>query len=252
VSRVVAAIDNSAAAGPVLAAAKAMAELFPAQVDALYVEDGGADGAAAAAAAAGVRLRVQRGPVERLLAEALEAADVVTGVVGARRTPSGPRPAGSTCLQIVTSARKPIVVVPPQSRYPRRLHRVLAPQDASLATASAIQETIDLFHGAAIDVVVLHVHTEIALPAFSDQPHHEVEAWTQEFLRRYCTRPDLVTLELRVGVPSDQVLAVAADMGADMIILGWRQNLGVGRAELVRTVLERSPRPVLLLPIEAG
>ena len=251
-SRVVAAIDNSAAAVPVLSTAKVIAELFPAQVDALYVEDGGADGAAAAAAAAGIRLRVQRGPIERLLAEALEEADVVAGVIGARRTPSGSRPAGSTCLRIVTSARRPIVVVPPQCLCPVQLRRVLVPQAASLATAAAIQETIDLFHGAGIEVVVLHVHTEVALPAFADQPHHEVEAWSREFLRRYCSRPDLVTLELRVGVPSDHVLAVAAEVDADMIILGWRQDLGLGRAELVRVVLERSPWPTLLLPVGPG
>jgi len=67
------------------------------------------------------------------------------------------------------------------------------------------------------EVVVLHVLGGPSLPLFSDQPQHEAEVWTREFLARFCPCPDDVRLEVRVGLAEEAVLRVAAEVGADLV-----------------------------------
>jgi nucleotide-binding universal stress UspA family protein len=248
VTRVLAAIDNSAAARPVLSAAKAVADLLGADVDALHVRERASATAKAAADASGMHLTFLSGrALERIIQEAGRP-DVVAVVLGARATPGGARPAGHVATHVATSSRKPIVVVPPDCEVPVRLRRILVPLDAVMATASAVDSAVLAAATGGAEVVVVHVMTEQALPPFTDQPQHEVEAWTNEFRRRYCDQPG-VRLELRMGVPRDRVLAFAEEMQADAIILAWSQRLVAERAALVRSALERSRIPVILVPV---
>ena len=92
---------------------------------------------------------------------------------------------------------------------------------------------------------------EARIPAFEDQPQHEVGGWSREFLRRYCSHPGSVEILLRVGLVPEQVLAVAREIGADLIVLVWNQDLRPDRAPLVREVLDRSQVPILLVAAEA-
>ena len=56
-------------------------------------------------------------------------------------------------------------------------------------------------------------------------------------------------MELRVGAPEEQILEVARDVDADMIALGWAQDLSPGRATVVRWALEHTPVPLVLMPL---
>lgn len=248
-TKVLAAIDNSSAARPVLATAACLARLYHAEPEALHVREDGTRTVEAAAEAAGVPLRTiaDDGPA-RLIEEA-ERPEVRAIVLGARGAHTGRLPAGHVALELIVSLSKPLVVVPPRVRVPVELRRVLVPLDGSVATTAALASTVALACGSGLEVVALHVHDHERLPRFDDQPQHETEAWTQEFLTRYCPHAGEVSLELRVGVPGRHVLDVAAEVGADLIALGWSQDLAPGRAAVVREVLERSPVPVLLLPV---
>ena len=116
---------------------------------------------------------------------------------------------------------------------------------SSLAPAGVLE----LAHDAAVDVLILHVLDEASLPLFTDQPQHETEAWTTEFLARYCPRGlRSVRLALRVGRPEETILCVAEESGVDLVVLGWNQRLAPGRAAIVRAVLERGRLPILLIP----
>jgi nucleotide-binding universal stress UspA family protein len=250
-SKVLAAIDNSAAARPVLSAAVAVAGLLGAEVEAVHAREDGYRTALAAAEAAGVLLRETTTRGVRGLVEAAEDSDVAQVVLGARATHAGRRPAGHVALELARSVRKPLVVVPPEVSLPVTLRRILVPLDGTRATADALAATVRLACRSKLEVIALHVYEYADLPLFSDQPQHELDAWTHEFLRRHSPDPDLVTLETRVGVPGDHVLRVARDAGADMVALGWSQHLDQGRAAVVREVLGGSPLPVLLVPIDA-
>ncbi len=247
-TRVLAAIDSSAAARPVLSAAAAMADLFGSHVDALHVQEPGWATAQAAADTAGAHLTLVSGRALEQIVQEAGRSDVVAVVLGARATPGGARPAGHIATQVATSSHKPVVVVPPDCEVPVRFRRILVPLEAVMATASAVDSALLAAATGGAEVVVVHVMTEQALPPFTDQPQHEVEAWTEEFRRRYCDRPG-VRLEVRMGVPRDRVLAFAEEMQADAILLAWSQRLVAKRAALVRSVLEHSRIPVILVPI---
>jgi nucleotide-binding universal stress UspA family protein len=250
VRRLLAAIDESAAARAVLVVARGLAPMYRARVDVLHVAEGAEAAAAAAAAAAGLGLRVLEGPVLDVLRDAVAEPGVAGLVLGARGTPEGRRPVGSTALALITSARRPLVVVPPDVGEPFSPDRILVPLNGTLASAGALAETVELACRCQAEVVLLHVHHEALMPAFSDQPQHEVPAFAREFLRRYCPRSlDDVRLELRIGDPREHVLAVAAETGADLVALGWSQQLGEGRAAVVRETLASSPIPILLVPV---
>jgi nucleotide-binding universal stress UspA family protein len=248
-SKVLAAIDNSAAARPVLASAVALAGLLGAELEAIHIREDGCRTAQAAARAAGLPLRLTPGPVIPALQEAGQAPDVTALALGVRALSAGRRPAGHVTLQLAAALPKPILVVPPQAAAAKTLNCILVPLDAELTTAAALAETLELAGRHQLEVVVLHVHNHASLPAFTDQPQHELAAWGEEFLRRHCPNPDLVRLEVRVGVPGQHVLGVAEEIGADMIALGWAQELSEGRAAVVREALEHSSIPLLLIPV---
>ncbi len=251
-TKVVAAIDNSAAAGPVLATAAAVADLFGADVEAIHARVEGDRVAHGPENLAGVRLQEVTGPPEEAILAACAPEEVVAVVVGARGTPGGRRPVGGTALAVITALAKPVVVVPPDAGAPERLARVLVPLEGTAPTSLAPTSVVELACGRGIEVVVVHVHDEASLPSFTDQPQHEASAWADEFVARYAPwGVEGVRIEMRVGRRDEEVLGAAVDLGADVIALGWMRELAPGRAEIVRAVLEHSRIPVVLMPVTA-
>jgi nucleotide-binding universal stress UspA family protein len=250
---VVAALDNSLAGTPVLAAARALASLLDARLEALHVRTNGDRTARNAAEAAGVPLRTLSGPVVERLLEAGEAEDVVALALGARATPAGARPLGGTAAAVATALLKPVIVVPPEARPPEAFRRVLVPLEASLSASLAPRAILELAREASVEAVALHVYEEDSLPLFTDQPQHEQEAWAREFLARYCPAGlGDVQLETRVGRTDELVPLVAEACGCDLVALGWSQELAPGRAPVVQGTLERSRLPVLLVPVRVA
>lgn len=247
--RVIAAVDNSAAARPVLAAALALADLFDAEVEGLHVREDGDRTVRALAEEAGVGLRAAAPPVGRSLAAAADEHEVAAVVLGARAAQGRARPAGHVALELAVAVSKPLLVVPPDAVVARPFGRILVPLDGSPASAAALAETIALASRRGLAVIVLHVHAPERLPLFTEQPQHELEAWADEFLHRHVVPHEHAELELRAGQPGRHVLEVAAARRADLIALGWAQDLAGGRAAVVREVLEHSSVPVLLVPL---
>jgi nucleotide-binding universal stress UspA family protein len=251
-TRLLAAVDNSAVARHVLETANALAPLYGASVDAIHIREDGARTAEAAASATGLELRKLPDHTLEKLVEAGHEDDVVGLVIGTRAGRLARRLLGHVALDLLVAVSKPLVLVPPQAAIPFRFQRVLVPLDGTSVTAAALTETVELARGSAVEVEVLHVYDEESLPLFSDQPQHETESWAREFLARYCPNVDLGRLHLRVGRPGEHVVQVARETGADLIALGWAQDLSRGRAAVVRETLERSRIPVLLVPVAAG
>jgi nucleotide-binding universal stress UspA family protein len=248
--RVIAALDNSIAAKPVLTAALALGELLDAEVTPVHVALDGARVAAGVAEGAGLPLHVVRGPVVEAILDEGGADDVVAVVLGARGTPSDPRPLGQTAFAVSTLLPVPVVMVPPDGVPAPSFRRVLVPLEGDLSKAPAPRAIVEVAAGHKLDVVVLHVIEAASLPLFTDQPQHEQPAWAEEFLRRYCPWGiGAVRLEVRVGKGNVVVPQVAEDTRADLIVLGWAQEFAEGRAPVVRASLERGRVPVMLLPV---
>ena len=246
-TRVVAALGADSCAAPVLATAKALADMLDTTVLALHV--GEAESPEALATAARVEFRRARGtPLEGIVSAAGEA-DVAALVLGSRGASAGPRPAGATALEVITRTAKPVVLVPPDARAPQRFTRLLLPIEGTDRPPPALSGIIDAAHRRKLELVVLHLHSPATVPAFSDHEPHGTRAWDQEFLARHLElTPDRVTMLRHVGTPADDVPAAAERTGAEMIVLVWSQRLAKGRARVVTRTLASTSIPVLLLP----
>lgn len=244
--KVLAAIDNSAAAWPVLRAAQIMGRLTGAEPEALHVQEDGGATATGAAAALGIPLVVADGSPITAIVAALAPTDVVLGVLGARRDVGGRHPAGHTAMAVIGRVDKPLLIVPPEAALTDP-GRVLVPLDGTRATAVALEEAVGLLAGAGLDVVVLHVFDTHTVPSFWDRPHYNSDVWGREFLARYCREPG-ARLELRAGATGGHVLRVAEAEQADLVALAWSQDLSGGHAQIIREVLAGSPIPILLVP----
>ena len=250
-TNVIAALGADACAQPVLATAKALADMLDATVVALHVGEGGAPSPEALAKAARVEFRQTRGtPLDGIVKAASEA-DVAALVLGSRGASAGPRPAGATALEVITRTAKPVVLVPPDAHPPERFTRLLLPIEGQGAAPPALSHIIDAAHRRKLEIIVLHLHSPATVPAFSDHEPHGTRAWDQEFLARHLPfKPDRVTVLRRVGTPADDVPALAERTGAELIVLVWSQRLAKGRARVVTRTLASTRIPVLLLPTE--
>jgi nucleotide-binding universal stress UspA family protein len=251
-TNVLAAIDNSPTAGPVLDAAVALAAILHADVQAVHVREGTEVNAERAANNAGVSLTVLEDPVSKALIEAAKARGVEAVVVGAKNIASSAATPGHVTLETIATIGKPVLVVPPDAHRPSRLRNVVLPLDGKLQTAEGLSKAIEFASRHEMNVRVVHVHDESCLPPFEDQPQYEANAWAHEFVCRYCSGvPQDVEhlVDIRIGVPADEILAVSEECRADLIILAWKQDLSSGHAAVVRGLLERSSTPLLLYPL---
>jgi nucleotide-binding universal stress UspA family protein len=248
--KVLIALDTSPAARAVLASGRALAALLDADVEALHVRVNGERTVRETAEAAGVPLRTASGPVVDSLVQAGKSNEVVAVVLGARGSDVARRPLGGTAASLASVLPKPILIVPPAAGPVSAFRRVLVPVEGTLSSSLAPRVVFELAAGARIDALALHVYDETAVPAFTDQPQHEKPAWEREFLQRYCPWGiGDIKLETRVGRSGELIAQVAEERDCDMIALGWSQELAGGRAPVVRETLERSSRPVLLVPV---
>jgi nucleotide-binding universal stress UspA family protein len=251
VTTVLAALDSNASGRPVLSTAIALADLFDSTVTCLHVREEALSAAAELARAAGVELReVSGAPVEQIV-NAGQDPDVAALVLGARGMHGGPQPAGHTALQVITRIPKPVAVVPPHAHPPERLNRILVPLEGTSESSQALDQTIRLAHRLELEVLVLHVYSPATVPAFADHAPHANLAWEREFLSRYISTPhDRITLVRRLGVPADDIVAVARETSPDLIVLAWAQDLAPGHARVVSETLAHTDVPVLLLPVQ--
>jgi nucleotide-binding universal stress UspA family protein len=170
VTMILAAVDASAAAQPVLDTATALGRTLRLPVVAIHVRQDGTEAERLLTERAGIELRLTTGTPAEAIVAALDHADVALAVVGVRGHPAGRRPAGSTALAVATSAAKPVVVVPPEPRDPppAGLHRVLVPLDGTADTARAVEQTMSWFAGSGVEIVSLHVFDATTVPRFWD------------------------------------------------------------------------------------
>lgn len=246
---VLAALDTTAAARPVLETALALGRLTAAAVEAVHVRDGPAETPETLADRSGVALQLLDGPVEPALLHALAAPDVVAAVLGARATPGDQRPTGHTALRVLQLAQKPTVVVPPAAfdNPPHPFRRLLLPLEGSEESTRAVMEGVLPLLNDEVELVVLHVFTPTTAPRFLDRPARDLELLSDEFLSCHC--PSATKVHLRTGSVSGRVGELCTEEAADLIVLSWAQTMESGHAAVVRDVLVHAEVPVLLVPV---
>ncbi|MDQ6615661.1 MAG: universal stress protein [Actinomycetota bacterium] len=245
---VLAALDASPAARPVLETARGLAEVADAAVEAVHVATTTPETPQTLAARAGVPLRLLDGPVEQSLLHAIAAPDVVAVVLGARASPIGRHPTGRTARHVIENARKPVVIVPADVMPRRPFRRLLVPLEGTQDTSRRVIEGLSrLIPGdVELELIVLHVFTAATAPRFLDHPHRDLAMLGREFIARHC--PDAARIEWRTGSIADAVAELCEHQAADLVVLSWAQDTSDGHAAVIREVLGHATIPVLLIP----
>lgn len=244
------AIDDHPSNATTLKVGVALGRALERTVTATHVAEAAPAAVRDAAERAGVDLQVRSGPVVPTLTEVVAAPEVAVAVVGRGRPARPDRPTGHVALALIEATDTPTLLVPPETSAGSHapLDTVLLPLDGAPETEAAVAPTIRLLADAELEVVVVHVLADEQVPAFLDQAHHDLDAWGHEFLARHAVTAPMPRIVLRAGTPGRNLLEVASSEAADLIVLGWSQDLSPGRAEVVRLLLAEADVPVLVVP----
>ena len=252
-SVILAALDDTAAARPVLETAVRCGELLAIEVEALHVCRDHAishEALTSLTERVGVPLEVVDGPVVPTVLTSLAEATVVAGVIGARALAEGRRPVGHVAGSILEGVTKPIVVVPPDSAPTRPFRRLLVPLEGTPESSLPVADWLLPRLPADIELVVLHSFTDATRPSMLDRPEYDWALLGKEFAARHL--PRATQTQLRPGPAATRIGEAARALDTDLVVMSWRQDPSPGRARTLRAVLSASSQPVLLLPSPTG
>jgi hypothetical protein len=181
-----------------------------------------------------------------------------------RKTAGGARPGprvGRVTETLLQGASAPLLLVRPGMRPITGLRRMLVPLEGSPSTSEAMRRADDAFCTRGREIVMLHVVTgdvpaergSLTAPRFMDQEHYEWTAWQDEFCMRFsqCPEGGRHRVCVRVGEPAATITAEAEAVGAELIVLSWNGSFADGHGAVVKTLIETSPCPLLIVPAPA-
>ena len=149
--------------------------------------------------------------------------DIVAIVIGAtsRTSEDAEKPLGTWRWLLADADRQARLDGAERLEPPERLRTVVVAMEGTPGKVRALQRSIDLSARAGLEIVVVHVDDEQSIPSFSDQVHHETEAYAQEFFARHLVGAPKMRLELRFGDVADEVLGAIESAQADLVAVGW-------------------------------
>lgn len=217
------------------------------------------------------RVLVRDGPAVDVLLGVIHDERASMLVVGSRGA-GAKEPAlalGSTSLHLLQRARVPVVVVPEGHRTPARaadlgLRHILVGVDRSDPSMAALGVAADVAGatGAALTVaeIVEYVPPFPLRPAAAgDQGEgtavEETRAALEDRVRAIRDRDIATQVVVRSGDPAPALLRIAADVHADLVVVGTRGRGDPARpllGSVARTVVNGVGRPTLVIPAAAG
>jgi nucleotide-binding universal stress UspA family protein len=167
---------------------------------------------------------------------------------------------GGTALAVFKQAVCPVVFVDPELGLESwGLRTVLVPNEGAPAEYAAVREGAELAQQAGAELVFLqvasagttvpHQQGSFGLPVYLDQPQHEWPSWTGEFMERLACVCSLAGLRVRLligrGAPRAEIVRVARERSADLVVLSWKGRWAPSRAETLKAILNEAPSPVM-------
>ncbi|MBX5489536.1 MAG: universal stress protein [Chloroflexi bacterium] len=272
--RVLVALDGSPAAVTALPVARVVADQLGARVEILYIAPDHAPAGdlwerLQATVGPGEALQVRRHagePAPAILAIAEEPGIALLVLTTHGRAIEPGRPLGHVAEAVIANTTRPILLVRPEAAVatePRPLRHLLLPLDGSPATARVLRPAMDLARqlGARIDILYVAgpyqapsaEQGSIGAPRYLDQPHHEWPRWATEVRERlgevlaHCPSDVELRVFLASGESGPEIARFAETRHHDAIVLARRSRLEPGRAVTLRTVLDWTPCPILLV-----
>lgn len=175
------------------------------------------------------------------MANAPEAVLTVIGAPGVA-TVSGSRRDGGTAFAVARRARRPLLLAPPTAVGWKGPRHVLVPLDGTAATAMAAARGLEVLGPTDAVVTTLRVVD----PEESDRPGADGGAGGGA--GGGGGERELV----RTGRVSACTLGAVEDVGADLVVLVWKQRTVGGHATAVTEIVAGCGVPVLLVPATAA
>jgi nucleotide-binding universal stress UspA family protein len=275
-STVLVALDGSPAAATALPIAQAVAAQLGVDLMALHIVSGGWRGGDSRhqlhpehVTVEGIGLWPAHGdPVAAILQAAADprVALVVLTTHGHMIEPG--RHLGHVAESVIAGTTQPILLVRPEVAADFLAHRatlqhLLLPLDGTPTTAillrpatalaSRLGATVDLLYVAAPGQRRPQEPGSLGAPCYVDQPQHEWRHWANEFITRFCIAcarcPSDVPVHmfLAQGEIGTEIVRFAAEQQVDAVVLARRSRLEPGHAQVLRTVLDHTPCPILLV-----
>ncbi len=177
------------------------------------------------------------------------------------------RSLGRVAEQVIAGATQPILLIRPEAtpgafQPGAALRRLLLPLDGTPTTAALLTPATGLASRLSAAVDLLYVAGvgappdepgSIGAPQYVDQPQHEWPLWANEVISRLldacaqCPPNVPVRIFLAHGDAGEVIARFAAEHMSDAVVLARRSRLEPGRATVLRTVLDQTPCPVLLV-----
>jgi nucleotide-binding universal stress UspA family protein len=177
------------------------------------------------------------------------------------------RSLGRVAEQVIAGAIRPILLIRPEAtpgavQPGAALRRLLLPLDGTPTTAALLPSATVLASRMSAAVDLLYVAGvgappdepgSIGAPQYVDQPQHEWPLWANEVISRLldacaqCPPNVPVRIFLAHGDAGEVIARFAAEHKSDAVVLARRSRLEPGHATVLRTVLDRTPCPVLLV-----
>ncbi len=167
---------------------------------------------------------------------------------------------GGTALAVFRNAVCPVVFVDPEMGLESwGVRTVLVPNEGAPADYVAAREGAGLAQLAGAELVFLQVASagttapdqqgSFGLPVYIDQPQHEWPSWAGEFMERLACGCSLAGLRVRLligrGAPRAEIVRVARERSADLVVLSWKGQWAPSRAETLKAILSEAPSPVM-------
>jgi nucleotide-binding universal stress UspA family protein len=261
-------LDGSHSASNALPVAKLFGSLEHAPVRILHVADRTSPMAEVAtqlgvapAELRGISIEARAGePSAVIIERARETARLV--VLCTHTAPGEPhRSLGRTALAVVERASCPVVLVNPRCDMAGwSLRTILVPHEGA-PTREALNSAAHLARRAGAELLVLQVATagcalpkepgSIPPPLYLDQAQHEWPAWAGEFLERVSCLCALEGVRVRLmlghGAPGEEILRVARQAQADLIVLTWKGRWAPEHAATFKAVVRDASCPTMVM-----
>ncbi|HEX6292176.1 MAG TPA: universal stress protein [Herpetosiphonaceae bacterium] len=269
------ALDGSPAAATALPIALALAAQLRATLEILHVVPAAQAAAAARATQptitrwGEIKLRLEVGdPVTQILLAIADPKVVLVILTTHGRVIEPGRSLGRVAEAVVAATTRPIVLVRPEAATyflmnGGMIHRLLLPLDGTPTTTSLLLPatglaqqlgaSIDLLYVASADAAPPDEPGSLGVPAYIDQPQHEWPAWADEMRARLCAICDNCPADVPIqvflaeGEIGEEIAQFAAERHVDAVVLVRRSHFEAGHAHVLRSVLNLTPCPLLLI-----
>lgn len=268
--KVLVALDGSPAAATALPVARVIAAQLGATREALHVvapQDGGALAVIPADLPDTLVQERVGEPAAVVLQASAEPGVVLVVITTHGRAIEPGRPLGRVAEAVIAGAARPIVLVRPEAAWTEAraagLRRLLLPLDGAPSTAAALRPVTELAArlGAAVDILYVADPAQtpprergtITTPRYVDQPQHEWPQWAAEVSARLgalcagCPPAVPIRVFLARGEVGGEVVQFAESHAEDAIALVRSSRFERGHAQALRTILDRTPCPIVLV-----